>query len=240
MKLEDGPIPLYKQVKNEILEEIKSLKVDSKISSEREYSEKFNVSRITVRHALDELVKEKNLIRITGKGTYVADLDKSSEFSQIISFTEDMNKQNKSSFSKIIKFEIINAKKELADKLKIEPSNKIYRLYRLRHANNTAMAIQDSYIIYDYCPRLNEYDFSKNSLYKVLEESFGLKLSYSRNTLESRIANNEERKIFEIKELISVFVLDQVSYLNSGKPIEYVKSIYRSDKYKFTNIAFSK
>ena len=237
MLVKDSSVPLYRQLKNKILEEIESLDSDSKISSEREYSEKYDVSRLTVRHAIDELAQEKYLIRISGKGTYVSKANKSSEFLRIVSFTNDMQKQGYNVYSKVLKFKVVRTKREVAENLKINVNDKVFRLNRIRFANNIPMAIQDSYIIYSYCPTLLDYDFSIESLYGIIENVFSLKLSYANNILEARLVTEEEIKVFNIKKPIPVFVLDQTTFLESGKPIEFVRSIYRSDKYKFFNIA---
>lgn len=240
--IKDSSIPLYKQLKNNILEEIKSksLKSDSRISSEREYSEKYNISRVTARHAIDELVQEKYLIRIVGKGTYITNIDKSSEFTHIVSFTDDMRRQEYSIYSKVLKFEVINPTDKLIKNLRIKKSDKIFRLNRLRFANNILMAIQESFIVYDYCPTLSNYNFSNDSLYRVLEGVFDLKLSYANNILGARLAKEEEVRLFKLKKLIPVFVLDQTTFLEDGNPIEFVRSIYRCDKYSFFNIALGR
>lgn len=241
MKIKDSPIPLYKQVKKLILDDIKSLEPFSRIGSERDYSKKFNVSRITVRNAFHKLVQEGYLIRIIGKGTYVYSDSESSEFSQTISFTEDMKRYKYyNTHSKVLEFDIINAKQELSNKLKINTGDKVYRLHRLRYIDNTPMTIQDSFIVYDFCPTLYKYDFSHESLYRVLKEFFNLKLTYSNNTLEARISNKSEEQMFGLNKQIPVFILTQTIFIESGKPIEYVKSIYRCDKYKFFNISFRK
>ena len=241
MKIKDSPIPLYKQVRKLILDDIKSLEPFSRIGSERDYSKKFDVSRITVRNAFHKLVQEGYLIRIVGKGTYVSKDSESSEFSQTISFTEDMKRYKYyNTHSKIIKFEIINAKQELTNKLEINTGDKVYRLHRLRYINNIPMAIQDSFTVYDLCPTLDKYDFSHESLYRVFKEFFNFKLAYSNNTLEARISNKSEEQMFSLNKQIPVFILTQTIFIESGKPIEYVKSIYRCDKYKFFNISFKK
>lgn len=238
MELEEGSSPLYLQLKKIILDEIKSLNSDARIFSEREYALKYNVSRITVRRCIDELVKENYLIRIVGKGTYVTGFDKSSEFTKVTSFSNEMSKRGYyNTYSKIIEFRVIDSEGKVSEKLKISKSEKVYRLKRIRVADNVPMAIQDSYIIYDSCPTLQEYDFKKESLYRVFRDEFKLEISYAINNLTARLASTEELNIFEQKKTIPVFVLDQVTYLKNGKPIEYVESIYRSDKYIFHNMA---
>ena len=242
MLIENSPIPLYKQLKDIILEEVKSLEANSQISSDREYSKEYKVSRITVRRAIDELVQEKYLVRIVGKGTYVSNLNKSSEFIRVISFTDDMRRYNFDVSSKVLNFEAISPDKMLIEKLKIKTNdnNKVFRLKRLRYANNIPMAIQDSYIIYNLCPDLLKYDFSKDSLYRVLEDDFNLKLLYASNILGARMPTKEESSLFKFKDEVPVFFLEQITILKNGNPIEYVLSIYRSDKYKFSNIAFGR
>lgn len=237
MILKNSSIPLYKQLKNKILEEIADLESDSKIKSDREYAEEYNISRITVRKAIEELVQEKYIIRIPGKGTYVSKTYESSEFLRVTSFTVDMQKKNFEVRSKVIESKVIIPSTITAKKLKIDSEDKVFRLKRIRYANNTPMAIQESFINHNLCPNIGKYDFSQISLYKLIETEFNLKLAYASNILEARLPNNTERKIFEITDKIPIFVLDQTTFLENGRPIEFVESIFRSDKYKFFNIA---
>jgi len=237
----DSSIPLYRQLKNTILDEIKSnsIAIDKRIPSERELSEKYDISRMTARKAIDELVRDKYLIRIIGKGTYVTDINKSSEFTRVISFTEDMLKLGYSVKSKILKFNLSEAGEEELNKLKSTKQEKVFEIIRLRFADNIPMALQSSYILSKYCPNLLDYDLSSNSLYGILGKDFKLKVSYANNILETRITSDEEMNLFELKKKIAVFVLDQTTYLENGAPFEYVVSIYRGDKYKFSNIVLN-
>ena len=237
----NSSIPLYRQLKNMILNEIKSnsLAIDSKIPSERELSEKYGISRMTARRAIDDLVKDKYLIRIIGKGTYVIDISKSSEFTRVISFTEDMLKLGYSVKSKILKFNLFEAGEEVLSRLKCLKNEKVFEIVRLRLADNVPMALQSSYILSKFCPNLLDYDLSVNSLYGILEKEFKLKPSYANNILETKIINREEMNLFGVQKEIALFVLDQTTYLENGVAFEYVISIYRGDKYKFSNIALN-
>ena len=237
----NSSVPLYRQLKNKILNEIKSnsLAIDTRIPSERELSEKYGISRMTARRAIDDLVKDKYLIRIIGKGTYVTDINKSSEFTRVISFTEDMVKLGYSVKSKILKLNLIEAGEEVLSRLKGSKHEKVFEIVRLRLANNVPMALQSSYILSRFCPNLLDYDLSSNSLYGILEKKFKLKPSYANNILETRIANREEMNLFVVQKQIALFVLNQTTYLENGVPFEYVISIHRGDKYKFSNIVLN-
>ncbi len=235
----DSPNPIYKQLKNIIIKDIKSrsLKPDTKIYSERTYSKNFGISRITVRQAINELVHEKQLIRIVGKGTFITSPDRSTEFTQLISFTDDMKKRGLNSKSKIIEFKLDEPDRKISEILQISSKEKVFNLKRIRFGDGKPMAIQESYIISKYCTGLLDYDFSKESLYRVLRNDFNLKLSYASNILKTRISKKEESDIFKLKNKISVFILEYISFLKNGRPIECGTSIYRGDKYTFYNIA---
>ena len=237
-----SPIPLYRQLKKIILDGIKtnSLAIDTQIPSERELSEKYNISRMTARRAVDDLVKDKYLIRIIGKGTYVTDINKSSEFTRVISFTEDMQKLGHPVKSKVISFNLLVPDERIREKLKIGNGEKVFEIVRLRFAKNIPMALQSSYILYRFCPNLADYDFSIFSLYNILEKRYNLKLSYANNVLKARMINENEMKLFGICKEIAVFVLTQKTFLENGVAFEFVTSIYRSDKYKFSNIALNR
>lgn len=231
--------PLYLQVKNEIMKEIKEKKLgdNTRLHSEREYVDKFNISRLTIRKAIEELQREGYIIRIPGKGTFYTDIGNKSEFTHVISFTKDAKNRNLKSSSKLLFFDLINSPDSIKKKLKIAKNDKLFRIKRIRYADNIPIAIQDSYIIYNNCPNLNDYDLEKNSLYEILENKFKLELAYAKNILSTRISKIDEMKLFGIKKNIAVFILKQTTYLKRGTPIEYVESIFRGDKYYFKNIA---
>ena len=99
--------PLYLQVKNEIMKEIKEKKLgdNTRLHSEREYVDKFNISRLTIRKAIEELQREGYIIRIPGKGTFYTDIGNKSEFTHVISFTKDAKNRNLKSSSKLLFFD---------------------------------------------------------------------------------------------------------------------------------------
>lgn len=230
--------PLYKQLKDVILEEIKELPNDTKIKSENEYCKEFSISRITVRKAIDELVNENFLIKRGGKGTFVFRKKSSLEFQKVISFTEDMQKEGYEVKSKILEFKVIDPSEKLIKILKLNNKNeKLFYLSRVRFADNIPMAIQNTYVISKYCPNLMTYDFSKASFYKILRDVYNLDLKFAENILKARLSNNREKKIFNLNKTIAVFYLQRTTYLADGIPIEFVESIFRSDKYNFVNIA---
>ncbi len=242
MVSKSASVPLYKQLKNEIMQQIRSgaLELDSRVPSERELSEHHGISRMTARKAIEELARERYLVRIIGKGTYVTNAQRTSEFMQIVSFTEDMKRQGHSVASKVLKFEVQEPSKEIRKRLRLRSNDKVVCLERLRYANGVPTAIQVSYLSLALCPGLMEHDFSRDSLYRVLSEDLGLRLSYSSNILESRISSREEMRKLKLTRPIGVFVLDQTTFLDQGDPVEAVVSIFRGDKYRFHNVATGK
>jgi GntR family transcriptional regulator len=235
----DGSVPLYRQLKNQLLQEIQSgaLGLGSRVASERELSQRYGISRMTARKAIEELARDRYLIRIIGKGTYVTSAQRTSEFLQIVSFTEDMKRQGYSVASKVLRFEIQAPTGKVMDRLKLRSSDRVVCLERIRYANGIPTAIQTSYLVHALCPGLLNHNFSRDSLYRVLSEDLGLRLSFSSNTLESRISHREEMRRLRLTHPIGLFVLDQTTFLEQGDPIEYVVSVFRGDRYKFYNIA---
>ena len=127
MKLKNSKLPLYHQLAEKITEEIKNnnLKEDEKIPSEREYCEKYKVSRSTVREAVKHLEQTGYLYRIQGKGTFVSPKMMKQNLLEFYSFTEEMKEIGKTPSSIIKSFKIITADKETAQKLGIQNESKI-------------------------------------------------------------------------------------------------------------------
>ena len=230
-----SPMPVYYQIQTIIhnLIESKKLKMGDKIPTEEELCKIFNVSRMTIRQAIEGLVNSGELIREKGKGTFVASDKIIFELSALHSFSEDMKKRGLSVTNKIIETKIIKPPKEIANSLQITKDSSVFRLKRIRIVNRKPAAIEITYIPIERCPRIIDEDLENNSLFYLIENKYGLKLFYSDQTLEPVIAKKEESKLLQIKENSPLLKMTGITYLKNGYPIEYVVGLYRGDRYKF-------
>ena len=90
-----------------------------------------------------------------------------------------------------------------------------------------------TYLPYELCPQLGDYDLSDKSLYAVLEKEFEIKLSHGRRTIEAVAANEREAELLQVDECDPLVLLDSVTYLEDGTPIEYYHAVHRGDRSRF-------
>ncbi|MER2057922.1 MAG: GntR family transcriptional regulator [Niallia sp.] len=232
MIIKDSHIPIYYQLEMEIKEIIKNLQPGDPISSEREFSEKYGISRMTVRQAINNLVAEGVLVRQRGKGTFVATPKVEQELSGLTSFSEDMRSRGLTPQTKILDFKTIPCPRGIASKLQIEEGDTVYEFSRLRIADDIPMALETSYLPTTLIKDLQE-ETLHGSIYEYVEQTLYLKISHATQTIESTLSQKNESTPLGIKEGAPVLLMERYSYLENGTPFEYVKSIYRGDRYKF-------
>lgn len=229
------PIPLYYQLKQILLEEINSerYKENSPIPTELKLSEIFNISRPTVSKAIKELVNEGHLKRIKGSGTFVTRPKINQEFIHIIeNYNDEMLRKKIVPKTKVLKFEIVKANADIASFLNLNENDKVFKLVRLRLANDEPILIVTTYIPHYICPEIKDVDFNICSLYKTLDEN-NLHVKKVQRILEVRQPTKEDIKILEMQKDTPLFYFITKAYLANGVPIEYSKCKYRGDRNKF-------
>lgn len=228
-------MPLYVQVKQLIKEMIDKgeLRPGDRVPGERELAERFRVSRMTARQALNELEAEGVLVRIQGKGSFVARPKIRQALLALTSFTEDMLLRGLTPHTKSLKTEVVEADRDLAELLGLVIPREVWRIERLRTADGEPMAFEVSYVPRRLCPDLDEQLRKEGSLYGVFERVYGLRLVRATQTIEAGIASREQGGLLGIKAGAAVLLLTRLTFTDEGVPVEYVKSVYRADRYKF-------
>ncbi|WP_026695853.1 GntR family transcriptional regulator [Peribacillus kribbensis] len=230
----DSPIPIYYQLQELLKDLIEKgeLGPGDAVPTEREYAEKFQISRMTVRQAFTQLVNEGYLHRIQGKGTFVADRKIEQPLYRLRSFTEDMVARGLKPGSQLISFEIIPASSQVASQLAIQEYAPVYEIKRIRLADDVPMALETSYISANLIKGLTE-PIVKESVYSYIEEVLDLQIDHGSQIIESSVANQVEAKFLKIKKGAPIMLIQQQTFLKDETPVEYVKSSYRADRYKF-------
>ena len=228
-------VPIYYQLKKLIQERISSgeYPVGMCLPSEREYCEEYGISRMTVRQAISDLVNEGLLWRERGKGTYVAQQKLEQGLQALTSFTEDMKQRNMRPGTRLIHMNTCPATGHVARQLGIEDGEIVYEIARLRLADDEPMAIETAYVPIGILPNLTEERVATGSLYEIMRE-IGIEIAHATQTLEAVQAKVAEAIKLNIKNKASVLLIERTTYASGGQAIEFVKSVYRGDRYKFT------
>lgn len=233
----ESVVPLYYQIQRYLLREIRAgvFKPGQGLPSEQEIAEKLGVSRMTGRHALKSLRDLGVSYSVRGKGTFVSAIKLEKDFRQVLSFTEEMQARGIRPTSKVLSFEVAPADHEAVNALQLSPREAVVSLRRIRFADSSAIGIEWSRIPQRLCPDLvSRYD-PRSSLYAALEQQYGIRLAIAEEVIEAGLAGAEHARLLKAAARSPVFLFTRVSYIQSGEPVEFVKSVYRADRYKIVN-----
>ncbi|ALB29500.1 MULTISPECIES: GntR family transcriptional regulator [Companilactobacillus] len=227
-------VPVYIQIHNEIRKEIESGKwaVGERIPSERQLSQDFDVSRMTLRQAIQTLVDEGILQRQVGSGTYVASSKVQEKMSGTTSFTEITESQGKKPSSKTVSYHVADPSISEIEKLKLKNGDQVLRMERIRYADKQPICFEVATIPIGIVDSLNKKDIT-SSLYKALEDKAGLKLGNATQTVSAILASEKIANFLNVKRGSAVLRVRQVTTLDDERPFEYVRSQYAGDRFEF-------
>jgi GntR family transcriptional regulator len=214
-----------------VLDLVEKLEVGVAIPSERQLSKDLAVSRLTVRAALDELVREGYLVRRRGAGTFVSEPKIAQELT-MTSFTEDMRRRGMRPSSRTLELRVVPAGARLGRVLHVSPSERILIASRLRLADEETMAIETLHVREALVPGLSRRDLEGSSFYELLRERYGIEIVGGLQTIEPTVTNEEESAALGVPLHSPAFLFERVTRAASGETVEYVRSIYRGDRYR--------
>jgi GntR family transcriptional regulator, N-acetylglucosamine utilization regulator len=227
-------LPLYTQLKESLIASIGrgDLTPGDQIPSQRALCERYGMSHMTVRRALSELLNEGIIYGIPGKGLYVTERKQDAESGPLIGFTEDMAQRGMVASSQVLAGEIVGASTVLASALGVAVGTPLIYLRRLRLADGTPMALQGSYLPCALCPGLLDYDLARRSLFELLRNEYRLSLADGTTTVEAALADEEQARLLELPLPAPLLIVEQLTYLDTGQAIEFVRTAYRGDRYR--------
>ncbi|MGE7878463.1 GntR family transcriptional regulator [Peribacillus muralis] len=231
----NSPLPIYYQLEEAIKKAIHThqLMPGEMIPSEREYTGKYKISRMTVRQAITNLVNDGYLFRQRGIGTFVTHQKIVQPLQGLTSFSEDMQARGLEPSTRVISLSEIKAELDLAAKLEVEAGTPILELKRVRLADHLPMSLETVYLSKVLSGGLTE-EMALGSIYSHAEKTFGLKIQYGRQFIEASVAQKIEAEMLEVAEGDPVLRIERISKLETNKPFEVAKSVYRADRYQLT------
>lgn len=231
---EDGaalrPNPKYAQVRDGVQELINDLPAGSPIPPERTLCLRFGVSRVTLRRAVDDLVREGLLVRRQGSGTYVAD-HKITQRVSTTSFSENMRRRGLVPSSRVLSFERGPAGARSARHLQISPTDDVVEFIRLRLADDQPMALESVVMPAALVPDLAPEDVARGSLYALLDERYGLRVVDVQQVIEPTVTSQEESSHLEQPLHAPALLVRTTARDAGGQVLEFARSLFRGDRY---------
>jgi GntR family transcriptional regulator len=226
----------FKRPKGEQLQEfleefVASLEPGSMLPSERALAEKYVVARMTVRQELDRLESKGLIQREQGRGTFVAQ-PKFTQSQVLTSFTEDMRARGMEPGSGVLSQEITEAHEIVARELGIPAGSPVVLIERIRTADGEPMAFERAYLPAERFAGLEAVDLSSGSMYELLETRWSVELLDARQRVTAVVVNDEEAKLLNVPVGQPAFLFQRTTHDSSGAVVEYVRSLYRGDRYE--------
>lgn len=235
----DSPIPLHHQVRSYLLSCIEGgeLLPGQQLLQEREYAARFGISLAPVRQAILDLVKEGLLYRTPGRGTFVREQKVEEKISILSSFSESMKAKGLSAVQRVVDLRVLKLPPALKKTLESEGQQFVF-LQRVALVEGEAIALLSSYLPARLVPGLESLDFNSRSLYKTLEERYGIVLARAENTIEVVRCRGAQSTVLGIPPGTPMLQVEGKTYDVTGQFVEYAQVLYRADRFRFTIESF--
>ncbi|WP_058910201.1 GntR family transcriptional regulator [Entomohabitans teleogrylli] len=239
----DAATSMYSQLAAFIRHQIKLgvFSPHDRMITENELCELLNISRTTVRQAMNELLEEGLIVRQRGKGSFIADKKINRKLNSLYHFSDSMRELGVNPHSVVLQCDVIDADDDIAAKLNLPQSQrKVFILRRIRFGDDTPLLIETTCIPYNLCPGIEHTSFETHSLYETLKSQFGLDIVHATENLEAIIISDADARHLQCADRITVgYRIDRISYLDNGFVFEYTTSVTRADKCSFRIDLFS-
>jgi GntR family transcriptional regulator len=228
-----SPVPLYIQIDEELRGQIASGELGSlaQVPSETELADRFHVSRMTARKALDRLVGDGMLFRQPGKGTFVAPRKMSHLASQGLSFSAAMRAQGLACRTEVLESGLVRAPSNVARALGLTPGAQVLFMRRRRIVEGEPLAIHLSYLP-GRLSVLLEMDLT-GSLADLMA-SIGARVERSEDRMEAVVATGEEAQLLQLAPGAPLFFIHGVAYSAANEPVRYSESLYPGERWTFS------
>lgn len=232
-------IPKYEFIKNDLIQMISEglYPPGSELPSENELIEKYGVSRITIRRAIDELYLADYIEKKQGKRTCIRGDIKIQELTSISSYTEEILRQGMTPSRKVLSSELRLCNDEEQKLLDLDKAEPIYALCRVVYADDKPLCYTDTALPYKYFRDIEQYDFSSHSLYEIIENTYHVKITTSTLKLRAVLAKDEIAHYLDIGKDTPLLHYSAVTYgIVNGKelPIEHFVTYYLTDLFEYS------
>jgi GntR family transcriptional regulator len=226
---------LYARVETVLAGEIAdgNLKVGAQLPTEDDLIARFGVSRITVRRAIQNLVR-RNLVEIRrGKGTFVAAPKITQELKELSGFVEDMHSLGRKPTARVIAKEIVAANEIVARQLALTTGERVVRIRRVRLADSVPLSFDETYLPLEIGKKVMTNDLKIEPIFSLLERKYDVPLIEAEYKLDAVAAGSEVARVLKVKPRSPVFRIERTSYSTGDRPVDYETLHYRGDLVRF-------
>lgn len=230
----DSEIPLKLQLRDILREKILNKELvdnDGKIETEFELMKRFNVSRVTVRSALQLLVDEGIIFRERGRGTFLRTNHPENWTGRLMGFSETIRESGMNPGSKILQKGLLeHVDEDINDHL---DTKNVWELKRLRTVDGQPVAIEHAFYPTEFSKYLVDKELNSLPIYKFLEDEIGIFLHNAKQKISAVNATREEAELLEVEANAALLFIERTTYMTDKRPIEFLKAVYRPDYFQY-------
>lgn len=226
--------PLYKQVKENIVEQIHSgvLKPGEQLKSEPDLAIEYKVSRTTIRSAINKLAEQNMLVKAQGKGTFVSSRKIERDIVKVMSHTEICAISGMIPGSRTVSKGVSFATQEDANLLNVQPGDKLINILRLRFADGVPVILEDLAFRWAHHYLLNE-DIERGSLYELLRTKYNINPIRSQKQIEPTFANEKQAQLLCVPDKYPLILITGFAATSDGERIHRTYQHVLGDRFKF-------
>ncbi|HSV54378.1 MAG TPA: GntR family transcriptional regulator [Burkholderiaceae bacterium] len=222
--------PLWAQFRDAIRQQILQgvLPVGAKLPSEAELGEQFGISRIVVREALADLVRNELIYKIKGRGAFVSARKNDEDFvSTVLGFSDEMQRKGHSVRTQILNQELRTATEQEAAALGLADGAQVVALRRLRSVDGELRLLVETAVPVDVAPGLHRTRLEDRSLYDVLRRQYGLRLVRAERWIDAIVPDEETCALLALPQAEPLLRIESIAYGLKGRPVEYYSALHR-------------
>lgn len=230
-----APAPLYEQIKQVLRSRVLdgTYQPHQQMPSESEMMAAFNVSRITVRQALNDLQNEGLIFRLHGKGTFVSKPKAFQDLGKLQGFGEAMRQMGYETFARVISIRHIKPTANVQERLRLPKRAKVTELQRVRFLNREPISLDVTYVPTELGQKLAREDLATRDVFAILENDYGLSLGHADLQIGSTLADENLAAQLRVEEGSPVLVIERTTHTADGLPIDYEHLYYRGDAFQY-------
>ena len=234
-QLETGPIPLHHQVYLDLRAALEAGEwgVGDRLPSERELAIRYGCSLITIRRALDELSREGRLERARGRGTFVMPPPIVRDIAARASFVDEMRARGLEPYARVVTAVEETASPAVSEALGMRAGARVHCLERVRGADGVPLLLEQARLSADAFPGLLDEDFTRVSLYGVLEHRYGRRVVRTRETISAVLPRAREARLLGLRTARPVLALEGAAYDEDDRPVEQSRTIVSGEHARY-------
>jgi GntR family transcriptional regulator len=234
MSSNDGSL-LYARIESVLAAEILdgSIAIGDQLPTEDELILRFEVSRITVRRAIQNLVNRGLVETRRGKGTFVATRHITQELTELTGFVEDMQALGLKPTARLIDKKVVIADKTVASQLALTRGERVMRILRVRLADGVPVSLDETYLPIEIGKKVITNNLKVEPIFSLLEKKYNIPLIEAEYKLQAVAADASVSAALKVKAGSPVFRIARTSYTTDGQPVDYERLYYRGDRVCF-------